>query len=108
MMAFLLALFAIGEVIPPPQPYAAEDEIVVIGKKLALTQGEIKTNVLTGKAKCTVSKTSGDPRVDKAVCDIATACLRARKDGPAFKPCVQEGRLRFLEGLARANEGKAR
>ena len=86
----------------PPVGAMTSEEIVVIGKKLARTEGEIRTNVLTGRSKCIVRKTSGDARVDTAVCDIAIGCLRARQDGPKFRPCVTEGRQRFLAGLASA------
>jgi hypothetical protein len=99
---WLISATVLQTVIAPPA-----DEIVVLGRKLASTEGEITTNVITGKHRCTVEKTSGDVRVDKAVCDIAIACLKARKGGPAFKPCVLEGRERFLAQLSKSYEDVA-
>ena len=101
---FAAAAVAVLGLGAPEQPFT--DEVVVMGKKLELTQGVIKTNVVTGKSRCTVEKSSGDARVDKAVCDIAIACLQARKDGPAFRPCVLDGRRRFLAELTEAQESK--
>jgi hypothetical protein len=100
VLIFSAILLASPESARPP----AED-VVIIGRRLAATQGLITTNVLTGKSRCTVSKTSGDARIDKAVCDIAIACLKARQDGPAFKPCVADGRKRFIESLTNTQDG---
>jgi hypothetical protein len=105
MSLFLFAALALAspQVAPPAAP-AVSDEVLVVGRKLQNTQGMIVTNVLTGNSKCKVDKSSGDPRVDKAVCDIAIACIRQKKEGEAFKGCVRDGRQRFLADLSRTLE----
>ena len=74
-------------------------DITVIGRKLAQTEGVIRTNVLTRNMSCEVDKSSGDLRIDDAVCKIAVSCLRQRFEGDAFRNCVLAGRKRFLNEL---------
>jgi hypothetical protein len=98
MIGLMLSASVVSlEAVPARAP--AESEIVVIGRKLQLTKGLITTNVLTGRSACKVEKSSGDLRVDNAVCEIAITCLRQGRDGKAFAPCVKDGRQRFLAKL---------
>jgi hypothetical protein len=96
----IMAAVASAATAPLPAPIVSPEEVVVIGKKLAKMKGFISTNVLTRKSRCTVEQSSGDPRIDKATCDIAIACLRQKKEGQAYRSCVEEGRRHFLAQLS--------
>ena len=76
---------------------AAQDpELLVVGKRFDQTRGTVGRNLLTGKRTCRVTATSGDPKVDAGVCDVAMRCLDKGR-GTAFRDCVREGRARFLD-----------
>ncbi len=105
MSLLLLAAMLTPAAVVSPQPQLAEPEIVVIGRKLRLTEGVITTNVITRQSKCKVEKSSGDVRIDNAVCDIAMTCLRRPMKDEAFRNCVKEGRQRFLAQLSSGSEG---
>jgi hypothetical protein len=87
------ALLLLGAVLLAAQPVAAqEDEIVVIGRlveRVQLTLGRDQA----GRVTCSLDRSSGNTRVDKAVCRRASRCMpRGRTDRRRIEACIADSR----------------
>ncbi|MBB5699655.1 hypothetical protein [Sphingomonas yantingensis] len=71
-------------------------DLVVVGKRFDATRGTVGRNLVTGKRRCRVTRTSGDAAIDNGVCEVAMHCLDKGR-GEAFRTCVRDGRARFLD-----------
>jgi hypothetical protein len=74
-----------------------EQEIVVTGRRMRQVQIAASINRMTGKTRCRVTISSGDPRIDGEVCEIARACaqVKPRRRAP-IEACVRDRKARFL------------
>ena len=89
MILPLLLLQAAGQVVAP-----AEDEIVVLARKMRLIEVDIKAPKRRGKLelqRCRVTRPSGYAELDAIPCEAAAACML---DAPATRKqlsqCVEE------------------
>ena len=91
----LLALVALQVAAPAATPSA--DDIVVTGMRLGRVQYAMSVHRLTGATKCRITRSSGDPAVDREMCDIARHCAATvRRTRPAIEACTEAGKQRFL------------
>jgi hypothetical protein len=79
----------------PPLP--TEQDIVVTGRRWDRVQYAAGVNRMTGKTRCRVTVSSGDPAIDRQVCEIAKACgmVKPRKR-ELIESCVEGRKRRFL------------
>lgn len=94
MLVAALALAAAPEASPS---LPTEQEIVVTGRRWNRVQYAAGVNRMTGKTRCRVTVSSGDPVIDRQVCEIAKACgmVRPRKR-ELIEACVEDRKQRFL------------
>ena len=108
MLLGMLLMGAVPAALPTAAPATAEqaEEIVVIAQRLERTKGQLKRRGSSGPVTCRVTATSGNPRIDGAVCEIAIACAQGSwSDAPKFRECVKAGRESFLERYFQDEEG---
>jgi hypothetical protein len=67
---------AIQPVSAPPVP--TEQEIVVTGNRLSRVQYAGGVNTITGSVRCRITRTSGDPEIDRRMCEIVKVCAKSR------------------------------
>lgn len=74
-----------------------EQEIVVTGRRMSQVQYAAGVNRMTGKTRCRISVSSGDPVIDREVCEIARACglVKPRKRA-LIEACIAARKERFL------------
>jgi hypothetical protein len=74
-----------------------EQEIVVTGRRMGQVQYAAGVNRMTGKTRCRITVSSGDPAIDREVCEIAKACglVKPRKRA-IIEACVRDHKERFL------------
>jgi hypothetical protein len=74
-----------------------EQEIVVTGRRMSQVQIAAGVNRMTGKTRCRVTVSSGDPGIDREVCEIAKACglVKPRKRS-VIEACIGTRKERFL------------
>ena len=95
VLAALLALQA------PAAAPPAEDPIVITSNRLDKARFNLSINRLTGRMKCTVSRSSGDPKIDTYMCDVGKYCARtSRKTRPAIEQCIAEQKKAYLARFA--------
>ncbi|HEX8222292.1 MAG TPA: hypothetical protein VF605_00590 [Allosphingosinicella sp.] len=94
MMAALIIAIIQGAAMPE---LPTEQEIVVTGRRMGQVQIAAGVNRMTGKTRCRVTVSSGDPVIDREVCEIAKACgmVKPRKRA-LIEACVRERKDRFL------------
>ena len=101
MLVAALALAAAPEASPP---LPTEQEIVVTGRRMGRVQIAAGINRMTGKTRCRVTVSSGDPAIDREMCEIAKACgmVKPRKRAP-IEACIRDRKERFLRTYVAAN-----
>jgi hypothetical protein len=74
-----------------------EQEIIVTGRRMNRVQIAASINRVTGKTRCRVTISSGDPAIDREMCEIANACalVKPRKRAP-IEACIRDRKERFL------------
>jgi hypothetical protein len=74
-----------------------EQEIVVTGRRMSEVQYAAGVNRMTGKTRCRITVSSGDPAIDREVCEIAKACgmVKPRKRA-LIEACVAARKEQFL------------
>jgi hypothetical protein len=88
----MLALQA-ASAAPAPTP----EEIIVTGNRLNRVEYGMSVNRMTGATKCRISYSSGDPAVDRHVCEIAKYCARtAKKTRAAIEQCTEARKQEFM------------
>lgn len=75
MIAALL-LLAAQPAAAAAEPASAENDIVVIGRRVQKIKFRLKTDK-SGKAVCRIKRSSGDPDIDGLACDAARSCMRS-------------------------------
>lgn len=107
MIAGLLLLAAQGA---SQMPLPTEQEIVVTGRRMSQVQYAAGVNRMTGKTRCRITVSSGDPAIDREVCEIAKACGMARpRKRAVIEACVQTRKEQFLRSyVAPGRAGSAR
>jgi hypothetical protein len=95
MIAALIMTMAIHSAMAPELP--TEQEIVVTGRRMSRVQIAAKINRITGKTRCRVTVSSGDPAIDREMCEIAQTCaqVKPRKRAP-IEACIRDRKERFL------------
>jgi len=88
-MIIAAALLLIAQ---PPSEAAetqADQEIVVIGQRLAKVRFKMKRDRKTKLGSCRITRSSGDAALDAMACDAAVACMGTQKvTGAAFLACL--------------------
>jgi hypothetical protein len=94
MIAALLLLAAQGA---SQMPLPTEQEIVVTGRRMSQVQIAAGVNRMTGKTRCRITGSSGDPVIDREVCEIAKACglVKPRKRA-LIEACIAARKAQFL------------
>jgi hypothetical protein len=94
-MIYLAALALAQPAGPPPLP--TEQEIVVTGRRMNQVQIAAGVNRMTGKTRCRVTVSSGDPAIDREMCDIARACAMVKpRKRAVIEACIAARKERFL------------
>jgi hypothetical protein len=75
MIAPLLLLAAQPAPAADVQPGAMENDIVVIGQRVRKLKFRIKLDK-AGRVACRITRSSGDPEIDRLACDAARPCVR--------------------------------
>ena len=99
-MSVLASLLLAQAVAAPPPPAEADNEIVVLGRRLAETRADWSTRLRNGVMtirRCKVTHSSGDRQLDKVVCKALRECAPripadARTGDPMteFYACTQD------------------
>ncbi len=93
MIAPLLLLATQGAA--PPLP--SEQEIVVTGRRMNQVQIAAGINRMTGKTRCRVTVSSGDPAIDREMCEIAKACGQVKpRKRDVIEACIGARKANFL------------
>jgi len=88
------------------QAGTAEDEIVVLGRRLATTQVIVGRDT-QGKFTCGLSQSSGNGKLDAALCKAAAVCVRkGANDPPGVAACIEARKPALLDAFRRARGGK--
>ncbi len=95
MLAAALALMLQQAAAPSAPP---EDEITVIGRRMRAMRFVVKHDRRRGGYRCMVRRSSGDPALDTAICDIGLRCVRDVTAVSQVQGCVRTG-LDALPGL---------
>ena len=91
-----LLVLTLAQASPTPQ-LPTEQEIVVTGRRWDRVRYAAGVNRMTGKTRCRITVSSGDPRIDREVCDIAKACGMAKpRKRAVIEACVSGRKERFL------------
>lgn len=98
------ALFLVLAQAASPAPLPSEQDIVVTGRRWDRVQYAAGVNRMTGKTRCRITVSSGDPAIDREVCEIARACgmVKPRKRA-LIEACVGERKARFLRTYVAPN-----
>ena len=98
LMAMLQAVPAVAITAPVPQ-----DDIVVLGRRLQQVRVHMNLNRRGELLRCEVSKSVGDPALDRFWCDAGQACAQEIGRGGkrrAMQACMEGRREEFLKMLA--------
>jgi hypothetical protein len=90
-----LLLLAAQATVQPPLP--TEQDIIVTGRRMNQVQMAAGINRLTGKTRCRVTVSSGDPAIDREMCEIAKACGQVKpRKRDVIEACINGRKARFL------------
>jgi hypothetical protein len=79
----------------PPLP--TEEDIVVTGRRMNQVRIAAGINRVTGKTRCRVTVSSGDPAIDREMCEIAKACGQVQpRKRDVIEACIGSRKERFL------------
>lgn len=97
LIATLMALAA-----PPVD--AVEDEIVVIGQRMAALSVNVGRDP-EGRYHCSLSDTTGNARLDDRLCRTATKCVRkGAASDESVKACIDKQKPKLIAQLRRELE----
>lgn len=104
----IAALFVVLAQPASPPPLPTEQDIVVTGRRWNRVQYAAGVNRMTGKTRCRITVSSGDPAIDRQVCEIAKACgmVKPRKRA-VIEACVATRKERFLRTYVPPGGGRA-
>jgi hypothetical protein len=78
-------------------PLPTEQDIVVTGRRMNQVRIAAGINRLTGKTRCRVTVSSGDPAVDREMCEIAKACGQVKpRKRDVIEACISSRKEHFL------------
>jgi hypothetical protein len=81
-----------------------EQEIVVTGRRMNQVQIAAGVNRMTGRTRCRVTVSSGDPAIDREMCDIAKACgMVTPRKRAVIEACIGDRKERFLRSYVPAS-----
>ena len=113
-MSVLASLLLAQAVAAPPPPAEADNEIVVLGRRLAETRADWSTPRRGGGMtirRCKITHSSGDRQLDKVVCKALRECApRIPADAstgdpmPEFHACAQERSMAMGRALLERRE----
>ena len=93
LFSLLLTLQAAAPALPPP----AEEPIVIVANRLDRVRFNLSLNRLTGAMKCRIARSSGNPAIDRYMCDVARYCARtSRPAASAIEQCIAERKRAYL------------
>lgn len=85
----------------PVEAAPADDEIIVIGKRLDAIEVRVGRNA-QGRYFCSLSDTSGSARLDRRLCKVSANCVRkGANDGATVKACVEQRKAGLFEAFKR-------
>jgi hypothetical protein len=95
MISAAVVLMALQAAAPAQAP--TPEEIVVTANRHSRVQYGMSVNRLTGATKCRISRSSGDPVVDRQVCEIPRSCARTSpKKRNAIEGCIEARKQQFV------------
>ena len=106
MMLISLLLFATPVQAAPAQdvPPLGNEEIVVIAERLRSISANVGRD-REGRFHCSLSGTTGSPRLDDRLCRAATDCVRrVGGEDAAVRSCLESRKPRLLRQLRREME----
>ncbi|HEX8302777.1 hypothetical protein [Sphingomonas sp.] len=102
--AFVLA--ALLQTAPAPSQ-AEEFDIVVIGRRLSEVSVTVGRDP-RGKFTCGLNKTTGNARLDRALCTAAATCVRkGARDGATVRVCVDRRKPDLLADIRKSMARRA-
>lgn len=84
----VVAALALVAATSAPAFAGSEEDIVVVGRRIATAELTL-TRDSAGRGHCSLSRSSGDPRIDTALCRRAARCLPRRDIDPGqVEACI--------------------
>lgn len=105
MIPALLLLAAQPAAAASVQPAPAENDIVVIGRRIRKVRFTLRTDK-AGRAVCRIKRSSGDSDIDSLACDAARACM-ASTTPEAMVACLTPKFDRMPEQVAARRRARA-
>jgi hypothetical protein len=66
----------------------SQDEIIVTAQKLRRIRVDTKTDRKSGEQRCRIRRSSGDPGLDAAFCNVVLTCARTEISAKGMSACV--------------------
>lgn len=89
MTIFLASLLLAQSTTAPPPSGPDADEVTVLAQRLKRFRAVTRKDRKTGATICVVERESGDPALDKGVCDALLACARKITRESEIQPCME-------------------
>lgn len=87
-MILATLLLAVQIAAPPAADPPSEDEVVVAAQRLKRFRAITKKDRKTGDTICVIRRESGDPALDRGICDAMLACAPKIKRASDIQPCM--------------------
>ena len=97
LIAMLQAAAAVAAAAPAPSP----EDIVILGRRLQQVQVHMDISRKGELRRCEVTKSVGDPALDRFWCDAGRACAQeVGRKRSALQTCMEARKDEFLDALA--------
>lgn len=100
-MSALFAALLIAQTSAPAPPVAepTPEEVTVLAQRLKRFRAVMRKDKITGATRCVVKRESGDPALDKGVCDAMIACAPQISKESDIRPCMEPAMTRLVPKL---------
>ncbi|MFD1788993.1 hypothetical protein ACFSC3_15615 [Sphingomonas floccifaciens] len=89
MIALLTALLLAQTAAPPPSvAEPTPEEVTVVAQRLKRFRAIMRKDKKTGVTQCVIKRQSGDPALDKGICDAMLACAPKIAKESDIRPCM--------------------
>lgn len=98
---FVVALLLAQSTAPAPAPAVVEptpEEITIAAQRLKRFRAIMRKDKATGQMRCVVKRASGDPALDKGVCEAMLACAPKIQREADIQPCMAPAIAALLPG----------
>lgn len=96
---FVVALLLAQSTAPAPSVVEpAPEEITIAAQRLKRFRAIMRKDKATGQMRCVVKRESGDPALDKGVCEAMLACAPTIQREADIQPCMAPAIAALLPG----------